>query len=469
MPEAIEPDKALAELWLSAGGAPETLDTISLAGADPALPSSFAIGTAAQISIAAAALSAADLFHMRNGVQPAVTVDMQEAALEFCAEHHMRIDGAPPPDPWDPIAGAYQCGDGGHVRIHTNFAHHRAGIVELLGGADDRPAVAKVLSRWSAADFEEEASSRGLVAARMRSFEEWDEHPQGMAERPTPLIAFDRLQASRPEPLRPGRLALSDIRVLDLTRIIAGPVGSRLLAAHGADVLRVSSSHLPEIPTLLLETGRGKRSTFLDFNRREDLAAMEQLVREADVIVGAYRPGSLEALGLSPERLARLRPGLVMVWLSAYGRQGPWAQRRGFDSIVQTATGFNHAEADAADDSDPRALPCQAIDHASGHLVACAAMLALRRRALEGGSWNIHLSLSRTGLWLRHLGRYDSSGFAAKNPPENWIAPRLAHADSPFGRLTFVPHAAHFSQGQPQWNLPPPVAGSAAPGWRAGA
>ncbi len=468
MRQSIDPGKALADLWQSIGGAPEALDAIRLTGADPVLPSSFAIGTAAQVSIAAAALSAAELHHLRNGARPSIAVDMSDAALEFCAEHHMRIDGEPPPDPWDPIAGAYVCGDGGQVRIHTNFPHHRAGIVSLLGGADDRAAVAKALSRWSAAEFEDEASSRGLVAARMRSFAEWDEHPQGRAEHPTPLIAFGRLDDCRPEPLRLGRLALSGIRVLDLTRIIAGPVGTRLLAAHGADVLRVSGPHLPEIPALLMETGLGKRSAFLDFNRPADLAAMDQLVREADVIVGAYRPGSLEALGLAPERLARLRPGLVMVWLSAYGREGPWAQRRGFDSIVQTATGFNHAEAVAASGNNARPLPCQAIDHASGHLIACAAMTALHRRALTGGSWNVRLSLSRTGLWIRRLGRLGPSGFAAEMPPADWVAPRLAHVDSPFGRLSFVRHAAQFSHAPPRWNLPPPVAGSDPPGWLAG-
>jgi len=461
--EPAEANEALTQVWSGLGGNEAALPSIRLTGAEPALASSFALGTAAQVSIAAAALSAGELHRLRNGTRPDIGVAMADAALEFRAEHFTRIDGAPPPELWDALAGAYRCGDGSYVRIHTNFPHHRAGISRLLGGADSRAEVATALSQWSAADFEDAAAGLGLVVARMRSFDEWDEHPQARAERALPLIAFDKVGDAPPKPLAAGALALSGLRVIDMTRIIAGPVGTRLLAAHGADVLRVSSPRLPEIPALLIETGRGKRSTFLDLDRGEDRAALDHLVEGADVLVGAYRPGSLEARGLAPERLARLRPGLVVVWLSAYGQGGPWAGRRGFDSIVQTATGFNQAEALAAGETGPRPFPCQAIDHSCGQFIAAAAMTALQRRATQGGTWSIRLSLSRTGLWLRQLGRC-SDGFAA-TPPAADVERHLATTDSPFGELAFVRHAAQFSAAAPRWDGPPPVAGSAPPRW----
>ncbi len=462
--EPVQATKALAHVWSELGGDETALSNVRLTGAEPALPSSFALGATAQVSVATAALSAGELYHLRNGVRSEISVAMADAALEFRSEHFTRLDGSAPPELWDALSGTYRCGDGGYVRIHTNFAHHRAGISGMLNGADSRADVEAALSGWSAATFEQAAADRGLVATRMRSFDEWDHHPQAKAERTLPLIGFENVCDAPPEPLGTGPLALSGVRVIDMTRIIAGPVGTRLLAAHGADVLRVSSPNLPEIPALLIETGRGKRSAFLDLDRSGDRAAMDDLVRGGDILVAAYRPGSLEAKGLAAERLARLRPGLVMVWLSAYGEGGPWAGRRGFDSIVQTATGFNHAEAEAAGETGPRPFPCQAIDHASGHFIAAAAMTALRRRATQGGTWNVRLSLSRTGLWLRQLGRC-AEGFSAVAPTAEEVQRQLTSADSAFGELSFVRHAAQFSTASPRWDNPPPVAGSAAPCW----
>jgi crotonobetainyl-CoA:carnitine CoA-transferase CaiB-like acyl-CoA transferase len=283
-----------------------------------------------------------------------------------------------------------------------------------------------------------------------------------------PVLRFTRLDDSPPRPLPPlaaGQRPLEGLRVLDLTRIIAGPVATRTLAAHGAQVLLVTAPHLPAIAPLVVDTGRGKRSTSLDLRARLDAQRLHALVREADVIVHGYRPGGLDALGFDAATLARERPGLVVASLSAYGTQGPWAARRGFDSLVQTASGFNVAEAQAAGDpSRPRVLPAQALDHASGYLLALGAMQALRRRAREGGGWQVQVSLARTGLWLRGLPRLPD-GFSAHDAAFEDVADLLEDGDSPFGRLTAVRHAGRLSHTPPRWTRPPVPLGSDAPLW----
>ncbi len=155
--------------------------------------------------------------------------------------------------------------------------------------------------------------------------------------------------------------------MLDLTRVIAGPVCGRTLAAHGADVLLVTAAHLPQMGTLVIDNGRGKLSGFVDLRDAAGRETLAALTRDADIFVQGFRPGAIGGHGFTPEQAARLRPGIVYVSLSAYGHAGPWANRRGFDSLVQNANGINHAEAEAAGAAQPKPLPCQAIDHASGY------------------------------------------------------------------------------------------------------
>ncbi|HEY1393273.1 MAG TPA: CoA transferase [Methylibium sp.] len=467
--DALAPKDVLSELWLGVGGAPEALAAVELSGAEPALPSSFAVGTAAQASIAAAALAARELGRLRGGPAQQVRVDMQHAAAEFRSERYLRIDGAAPPDPWDRIAGAYRCGDGRWVRLHTNFPHHRDGVLRLLGCDYDRAAVAQALLGWEAERFEEAAAQAKMVVAAMRSFEEWDASPQGQALAGLPLVSIERIPGgdapSQPLPsLADGARPLSGVRVLDLTRIIAGPVCGRTLAAHGAEVLLVTSPRLPSVPTLVIDTGRGKRTTQLDLTEADDRAALAALAGEADVFVQGYRPGGLSEQGFGPEDLARLRPGIVYVSLSAYGHAGPWATRRGYDSLVQTASGFNAAEAEAAGSSEPKVLPMQALDHASGYLLALGAQIGLLRRATQGGSWHVRVALARTGLWLRSLGRLPQ-GLAAHDPGFEGSQDWLETSDSGFGRMTAVRHAGILSATPPAWTAPAMPLGSHAPRW----
>ena len=456
--------EALADLWRVAGGSPEAVARVDLTGAEPALPSSFNVGIAAQVSIAVAGLAAAELHRQRTGVAQRVAVDMRHAAIEFRSERYLRIIGQEPPPSWDPLAGVYRVANGRHVRLHTNFAHHRQAVLDVLRCDPTREAVAAALTGWQAEAFETAAYAAGGVVAAMRSPAEWAAHPQGEAVARLPLLSITRIGDAPARPLPPADRPLAGIRVLDLSRVIAGPVAGRTLAAHGADVLLVASPKLPAIPWLVIDTGRGKRSAHVDLATPEGRADLTRLLGEADIFSQGYRPRAIAALGFSPADAARIRPGIVYVTLSAYGSVGPWSGRRGFDSLVQTATGINAMEAEAAGIDGPKELPCQALDHASGYLMAAGAMIARARQAREGGSWHVEVSLAQTGRWLASLGR-QHQGLAAPDPTLAGVGDLLEECESGFGRLRAVRHAARLSETPAQWTLPAMPLGSHPATW----
>jgi len=453
----------LAGLWRTACRDDTALRDVDLTGAEPALPSSFAVGTAAQTTIAAAALAAAQFHRLRTGRSQRVAVDMRHAAIEFRSERYLRVDGEIPQDHHDAIAGLYRCGDGRWVRLHTNLPHHCSGLLTLLGCAHDQAEVQRALDGWQAEALETAAAEADLVVTACRSFAEWDRHRQGRAVAELPLLSIERIGDAAPQELAASGRPLAGIKVLDLTRIIAGPVCGRTLAVHGADVLLVTASHLASMLPLVIDNGRGKLSAAIDLREsggREKLAA---LIRDADVLVQGYRPGAIAAHGFGPQDLVRLRPGIVYASLCAYGHAGPWAARRGFDSLVQTASGLNVAEAAAFGSGAPQVLPAQALDHATGYLLAFAVIAALMRRAQEGGSWHVRLSLAQTGYWLRRLGRID--GTTCRDPGFDDVSDCLEETASGFGRLTAVRHAAVMSETPPRWTRPSVPLGTHAPAW----
>ena len=456
---------AVQGLWKLAAGDPAALSRLVLTGHEPQLPSSFAVGTAAQATIAAAGLAAAEILRQRAGIDQTVQVDMRHAAIEFRSERYLRIVGQEPQQVWDPLAGVYEAANGRYVRLHTNFPHHRKAVIDVLGCGETREAVQEALTGWGAEAFETAANAaRGVVAA-MRSPAEWAAHPQARAIAELPPLQITRIGDAAPRPLSPGERPLSGIRVLDLSRVIAGPVAGRTLAAHGADVLLVAGPTLPSIPWLVIDTGRGKRSTHIDLATPNGKATLTELLSGADIFSQGYRPHSIAELGFSPEDAARIRPGIVYVSLSAYGPVGPWKNRRGFDSLVQTASGINHAEAAALGESRPKELPAQALDHASGYLMAFGAMMARARQAREGGSWHVQVSLAQTGQWLTSLGR-ELKGFECADPTLADISDLLDDGESGFGRLRFVSHAAVLRCSPAFWELPAVPLGSHAPQWR---
>jgi crotonobetainyl-CoA:carnitine CoA-transferase CaiB-like acyl-CoA transferase len=455
----------LSGLWRNAGLDEAALRDIDFTGAEPVLPSSFAVGTAAQATIGAAALAAAELWRLRSGRRQRVAVDMRAAAIEFRSERYLRVNGKVPDEYHDTIAGLYRCGDGRWVRLHTNLPHHCSGLLKLLGCAHDRGTVTRTLESWRAEDLEDTATAAGLVVTACRSFAEWDAHPQGRALAQLPLFSIERIGDAPAEPLPTAARPLSGIKVLDLTRIIAGPVCGRTLAAHGADVLLVTAQHLPGMLPLIIDTGRGKLSTSLDLRQADSRETLAALAHEADVFVQGYRPGAIAAFGFSPQEMAKLRPGIVYVSLCAYGHDGPWARRRGFDSLVQTASGFNDAEAEAFGEKEPQALPAQELDHATGYLLAFATMAALTRRAERGGSWHVRCSLAQTGTWLRGLGRID--GVKCPDPRSADVRDLMEETPSGFGTLTAVRHAAMLSETPPYWARPAVPLGTHPAAWPA--
>ncbi|MEZ5849091.1 MAG: CoA transferase [Hyphomicrobiaceae bacterium] len=445
---------ALEEVWTIGGGERSALEHVALTGQEPALPSSFAVGTMAQASIAASALAAAEVWRLRTGSRQAVSVDMHHAAIEFRSEHYMRVPGVDPRT-WDKVAGLYTTRDGRHIRLHTNLPHHRSGMLDLLGADYDRDAVRKAIAQWDGEPLETAAAERGLVATMTRTPEEWAAHGQGRAVAALPLFEMIRIGDAPPRRIEPGRRPLEGIRVLDLTRIIAGPVCGRTLAAHGADVLHVAGPKLPSAPLLVMDTGRGKRTTFIELTEQGGRETLERLAAGADVFVQGYRPGAMASKGFDPERLAGLSPGIVCVSLSAYGHEGPWAGRRGFDSLVQNANGLNIAEARAFGQTDaPKELPAQALDHGSGYLMAAGAMMALKRQRTEGGSWLVRVSLAQTGHWFWRLGRLEADALRAPMPSAADVADLLETTPSGFGPMTAVRHSARLSQTPACWRLP---------------
>jgi hypothetical protein len=475
---------ALTAIWQQARLPQAALQRANLTGHDPVLPSSFAVGAAAQASIAAAALAATQVGLLRGLPAHTVSVDMQHAALE-CLTYYA-IDGRVP-NIWDKYSGTYRAQDG-WVRIHANFAHHRDGALALLGleagDSTSKADVEKALQNWPAQDFEQAAAQQGLVVAALRTHAQWQAHPQAAALAEQPLFAIENIAStavflcasaqlasqkqrwSAPQQSVGGKpaLPLQGLRVLDLTRILAGPICGRALAAYGAEVLLINAPHLPNIEAIA-DTSRGKRSAQLDLRSAEGKAVLRKLIADADIFVQGYRPGALQALGFGPEEVAAMNPHIVVVSLSAYGDTGSWAQRRGFDSLVQTATGFNADESAAAGlnlaTDAPRALPMQILDHATGYLMAFAALAALMKQKEQGGAHHVRLSLARTGQWLRSLGRVDN-GFNIAKPS---LEPYLYTEPSGFGQLTGLTHSARLSGSELKWALPSVPPGTHPPEW----
>ena len=440
-------------LWESMNLPKEAVHSLALEGEGISLPSSFKIGHLAQSAISLSALTAA-LFHSRRvGCKiPQVTVPLQHACVEFAAERLYSIAGVEKPVLWGPVGGLHRTADG-YVRIHDGFPHHRDGAKRLLGCSQnaDRPEVAAKVLTWKAIDLETAAVNAGLPIAALRSFSEWDSLPQSVAVSNVP-ITIRKIGLGKPYISASNSRhdkCLRGIRVLEMSRVIAAPVAGKTLAAHGADVLWITSPNLPDLPPVDREFSRGKRTIQLDINTTTDKETFFNLAKDADVFIQSYRPGALAAKGLSTTDVAaQNHNGMVVANMSAYGSSGPWAARRGFDSLVQTCSGMNVSEAEHFGDPNipARPTPCQALDHAGGYFLAAGINAALYKRATEGGSYEVEVSLAGVMKYLRSLGQYEGrSGFelcrnyeTQDDVPEDMLETR----ESGFGLMTSVKHSA---------------------------
>jgi crotonobetainyl-CoA:carnitine CoA-transferase CaiB-like acyl-CoA transferase len=440
-------------------------------GADPVLPTPFRIGAAGAAALAATGLAAADLWELRTGRRQEVAVDLRQAVASLRSGHYLQVNGAKVRNERNPVMGMYPAKNGRWSYIHANFPNHRAAALRVLGCEENREAVRQAVARWDALELEEAIIAAGGAGGMVRSMAEWAQHPQAAAITSLPLMEIVKIGDSPPEKLPEGSRPLSGIRVLDLTRVLAGPTCARTLAEHGADVLKITASHIAARDDQEYDTGHGKLSARLDLRQQGDLETLRGLVREADVFSQGYRPGTLGNRGLSPEELARLRPGLVYVSLCAFGHKGPWAPRRGFDTVVQNVSGITTRQGELFPGAEPgpQFYPVSAIDYLTGYLMAFGAMVALARRAKEGGSWLVRISLAQTGRWLVDRGEVPAASLkdVPKEIPQADIDRWSIDSDAPVGRLRHLGPTVQLSETLPYWARPSVPLGYNQPTWPA--
>lgn len=437
--------RILEQAWASLGEDPAALALVHSRADEIPLASSLPVRELVHDGVAAASLSAALAAARRDhGAAPRVELDPARVATAVTSERHFRWRGEPM-NAWAPLSGFWPT-QGGWVRTHANYPHHRDRLLRALKLPDDIAADAfgRALERRSAQEIDDVVTAAGGIATIVRTEQQWREHPHAPVVAAQPLVRLTRVPGPSAPAVDPGRRP----RVLDLTRVIAGPVATRTLALWGADVLRVDPPVYPELEWQHLDTGAGKRSTVLDGHDPR----FAELLGRADVLVTGYRADAMRALGLDPDDLAERYPGLVVARLTAWGSTGPFADRRGFDSIVQAATGIAWVE--SVDGSRPGALPAQALDHTAGYLLAAGVMTALRRRADEGGSWQTEVSLARVAHALLDAPR-------GPRPRATEWEPTLAT----FGELVIPAPAPAFDGSPREWPSAPVPWGSSAPAW----
>ncbi|MFG2284168.1 CoA transferase [Streptomyces asoensis] len=487
----------ITSAWTELGGDPALLARVSTVTRADALPARLPVRELARACVGVCALAGAELGARRAALArvPRVRVDDGAVAVSFTSERRLLVDGRAPVA-FAPLSRFWRTADG-WVRTHANYPHHRVRLLRALGLPGDAAptAVARVLAGRAALEVEDTVHAAGGLAVALRTPRQWTAHPQADAVAARPLVERGRLDGARARgfaPLDSGPLLpAAGLRVLDLTRVLAGPVATRTLALLGADVLRVDAPHLPELPDQHADTGFGKRSALLDLS--SDRRTFEELLAAADVVVTGYRPGALDRFGLSPEALAERRPGLVVAQVSAWGAYGPWGARRGFDSLVQAATGIAVLEGGA---ERPGALPAQALDHGTGHLLAAAVLRALTEQSYDGGSRSVRLALARTAAWLTggteaageaagdggrpagsepgegvRMDEGDGKGMTKKEEPAadagglRDAGPWLAGTDSPLGRLRYALSPVSFDGGPRDWTRPPGAWGADPARW----
>ena len=440
-------------------------------GSDPVLPTPFRIGLAGAATVAAAGLGAAGLWQARTGRRQQITVDLHRATASLRSGHYMKLGEGHLSPKRNDIMGCYRTRDGRWSYLHCNFPNHRAAALGVLGVAEDRSAVAAAVAKWDAADLEEAIIAAKGAGGMVRTQAEWAGHPQANAIASLPLMEIIRIGDSPPEALPKGDRPSAGIRVLDLTRVLAGPTCARTLAEHGADVMKISAAHLPNLGYQEWDTGHGKLSAQLDLRQPADLETLRGLVRETDVFSQGYRPGSLAGRGLAPEELAALRPGLVYVSLSAFGHSGPWAGRRGFDTVVQTVSGMTTRQAEVVPGKTegPQFYPVSAIDYCTGYLMAFGAMVALARRAEQGGSWLVRISLAQVGKWMADLGEVPAAALAqvpaefGEAELDSWSTV----SQTPSGPLRHLKPVVQLSETPAYWARPSVPLGYHRPEWPA--
>lgn len=438
-------------------------------GDEPVLPSPHHLATGAAAARLLTGVAANELWRLRTGRTQALSVDLRHAAAALRSYEHLSyLDGedralAVRTRPGPMITGITAAEGGRHVQLHGSFRDTPTILGEL--GLDESASIEDVQAAVAARDaFALEAAfiERRVCGGAVRTVEEWAQHPQGKALAASPVVRVTRVGDAPPEPLPDAPRPASGIRVLDLTRVLAGPTCAKTLAEHGADVLHVTAPHLPSSARFDVETGIGKRQAEINLDDPAQAEVLRDLVRGADVFSQGYRLGALARRGFGPEQLVALRPGIVYVAENCYGHDGPWAERPGWEQLAQAATGMSYREGTASPHGTPRLAPAAVNDYSTGFLAAYGAMTALARRATEGGSWLVEVSLSRTSMWYQTLGDDLDPGDADRGD----LTPFIGETVSPdYGRLRYLKPALAMSETEPCWDLPPVRHGAHDPVW----
>ena len=441
-------------------------EKVTISGPECILPTPYPFLAPGAACIAATGLAAAKLWELKTGRSQTIQLDTYAAAAALRSPRYILIDGKKVAEDPEKITGFYQLKDGRWMYLHCNFPNVRDGNLKAIGAPANKEAVSRAIATMDGIELEKAMFANGGCGGMIRTEQEWEQLPQKINLDGQPLFEIIKIGDSPVQPMPKGDRPLSGIRMLDLTRVLAGPACARAFAEHGADVLRVTRKDLPDLGAPSdVDTGIGKLNTHIDLREAAGEKRLHELVREADVFLQAYRPGSMAARGFSPEALAAERPGIIYVTLNAWGFQGPWQNSRGYDTVVQTFNGM----AWRPNNQKPAFLPGSPHDYIVGYVLAFAAMVALRKRATEGGSWMVRSSLAGSGEWFRQAPRFPSQDYASlPNEFSEEIIKRLTmQHDSPWGRVTHLAPAAQLSETPGRWERPAVPRGTHAPVWPA--
>lgn len=463
MPTAFEEVMAARGKGMPADG------EVTITGQDPVFSTKFKIGETVAAALAGVGTAVNDLHELKTGRRQKVAVDVRHAAATLrSGDYVAQKDGSGAYKPLLSPAHRAMTGltqpwptkDGRWALPHFGLPHLQARMQKLLGCEATPESVAKAVAKWNAMDLEAAIDEHKVCGGMVRSNAEWlaEEHGKVLAAKP--IVEIIKIGDSVPEAMPAGDRPLSGIRVLDLTRILAGPTAARTLAEHGADVLAVTAEGLPQIPHAVVDTNHGKRSTYLDLKDAGDNARLKELVRDADVFSQGYRPGTIGTLGFSPEELAEVRPGIVYASISCYGADGPFSHRAGWEQVAQTMTGLCHE----GTPDRPQLLPAAANDYTTGYLAAYGILLALARRATEGGSYHVRVSLCQSGMFIYRQGDvgYQKHGMDLSAAELNEL---LVESRPVAGPLRHLGPVVRMSETQPFWDKPTPVLGGNKAEW----
>lgn len=442
--------------------------SVSFVGDNPVYGSPVRAEDAASGVLAAVSAMAQEFGADRGLPRQSVSVDRRAVAASLLGFLHMQVDGRPilPPSMSNPTIAIYRAGCGRFIHLHGGFPHLKDGLLRLLDCTTDETAIAAAVAKWDAEALEDAIAFMKLCGGVLRTRDEWNAHPQGVAISSEPLVDIQKIGDADPLVVpASAKRPLNAVRVLDLTRVLAGPVCGRTLASHGAHVLRVGAAHLPTIEPFVMDTSHGKRLTTLDFGIREDAQTLQNLAAGSAIFVQGFRPGSLARHGFGPQDFAELRPGIIYVSVNCYGHTGPMSARAGWEQLAQSVTGMALAHSGDADlrEDMPGLFPAAACDYTTGYLAAFGALAALRRQQLEGGSWHVRVSLAKTATWMQDLGARDRTKVTALSEEE--LSGMSETRPTPFGEMRHLRPADTLSETPPHWELPPAPPGSHEPIW----